>query len=71
MPLSAYPDPVAQASAKALTGAPVFRFGADDLMPQAVENAFWKATLQYVQTPNQLDSILSSMESIAAQSYTS
>ena len=69
--LSAYPDAVAKASAQQLTQASIFRFGADDLMPQAVENAFWKATLQYVQTPSQLDSILSSMESTAAQSYTS
>jgi hypothetical protein len=38
-------------------------------MPQAVENAFWKATLQYVQSPDQLESILTSMESTAAQSY--
>jgi alpha-glucoside transport system substrate-binding protein len=69
--LASYPDAVAKASAQQLTQASVFRFGADDLMPQAVENAFWKATLQYVQTPDQLDSILSSMESTATQSYTS
>ncbi len=69
--LAAYPDAVAKASAQMLTQATTFRFGADDLMPQAVENAFWKATLQYVQSPGQLDSILSSMESTAAQSYTS
>lgn len=69
--LASYPDAVAKASAQQLTQATIFRFGADDLMPQAVENAFWKATLQYVQHPDQLDSILSSMESTAAQSYTS
>ncbi|HVU67712.1 MAG TPA: extracellular solute-binding protein [Ktedonobacteraceae bacterium] len=69
--LASYPDAVAKASAQQLTQATIFRFGADDLMPQAVENAFWKATLQYVQSPDQLDSILQSMESTAAQSYTS
>lgn len=68
--LSAYPDAVSKASAQMLTQAATFRFGADDLMPQAVENAFWKATLQYIQTPDQLDSILSTMESTAAQNYT-
>ena len=67
--LSAYPDAVAQASAKMLTSASTFRFGADDLMPPAVEDAFWKATLSYISNPGQLDSILSDMEATAAQSY--
>ncbi|HLZ23221.1 MAG TPA: ABC transporter substrate-binding protein [Ktedonobacterales bacterium] len=69
--LSAYPDPVAQASAKMLTSATTYRFGADDLMPPAVEDAFWKATLSYISNPGSLDSILSSMESTASQAYTS
>lgn len=69
--LSAYPDSVAQSSAKMLTTASTFRFGADDLMPPAVETAFWKAMLSYIANPGQLDSILSDMESTAAQSYTS
>lgn len=67
--LNSYPDAVARASAEMLTKASAFRFGADDLMPQAVENAFWKAMLSYIQTPNQLDSILSDMESTASQNY--
>jgi alpha-glucoside transport system substrate-binding protein len=68
--LSAYPDPVAKASAQALAAAPIFRFGADDLMPTAVENAYWKATLSYIQDQSQLDSILSMMESTAQSAYT-
>jgi alpha-glucoside transport system substrate-binding protein len=71
VPLSAYPDPVAQASAKMLTQATIYRFGADDLMPSAVENAFWQATLSYIQNPSQLDSILSNMESTAQSNYNS
>lgn len=67
--LNAYPDAVAKASAQMLTQAAIFRFGADDLMPQAVENAFWSAMLSYIQSPNQLDSILSNMEATAAQNY--
>jgi alpha-glucoside transport system substrate-binding protein len=69
--LDAYPDPVSKASAQMLTTATTYRFGADDLMPTAVENAFWKATLDYVQNPSQLDSILSSMESTAQSNYNS
>jgi alpha-glucoside transport system substrate-binding protein len=69
--LSAYPDAVAKASAQMLTSASVYRFGADDLMPPAVETAFWQATLKYIAHPDQLDSILSDVESTAQQSYTS
>jgi alpha-glucoside transport system substrate-binding protein len=69
VPLSAYPDPVAQASAKALTGAPVFRFGADDLMPPPVEQAFWTGCLTYIGNPGQLNSVLSTIEGVAAQAY--
>jgi alpha-glucoside transport system substrate-binding protein len=69
VPLSAYPDAVSQASAKMLTSATTYRFGADDLMPPAVENAFWKAMLSYIGNPSQVDSILSGMESTAAQAY--
>lgn len=67
--LDAYPDPVAKASAQMLTSASTYRFGADDLMPSQVEDAFWKATLSYIQNPGQLDSILSTMESTAASAY--
>jgi alpha-glucoside transport system substrate-binding protein len=67
--LSAYPDAVAKASAQQLAGAAIFRFGADDLMPAAVEDAFWKAMLAFIANPGQLDSILSNMESVATQNY--
>jgi alpha-glucoside transport system substrate-binding protein len=69
--LSLYPNDVARASAKQLTGAGFFKVGADDQMPQVVENAFWKATLTYIQDPTQLDSALSTLESTAQTAYTS
>ena len=71
VPLSAYPDPVAAHSAKMLTGASVFRYGADDLMPPAMETAYWKGMLSYIQNPGQLDSILSGLEASASSAYTS
>jgi alpha-glucoside transport system substrate-binding protein len=40
-------------------------------MPQAVENAFWQATLTYIQNPTQLSSILNTIENTAQQAYTS
>jgi alpha-glucoside transport system substrate-binding protein len=68
---SAYPDQVAAASAKALSSAAIFRFGADDLMPSQVEDAFWKGVVTYIGDQTQLDSVLTQIEGVAAQSYTS
>jgi alpha-glucoside transport system substrate-binding protein len=68
--LSLYPNDVARASARQLTGASIFKEGADDQMPQAVENAFWQATLAYIQNPTQLSSILNTVENTAQQAYT-
>jgi alpha-glucoside transport system substrate-binding protein len=62
---------VAGASAKALAAAPIFRFGADDLMPSQVEDAFWKGVLTYIGDPTQLNSVLTTIEGVAAQAYTS
>ncbi len=68
---SAYPDKVAAASAQALASASIFRFGADDLMPSQVEDAFWKGVVTYIGDQTQLDSVLSQIEGIAAQAYAS
>jgi alpha-glucoside transport system substrate-binding protein len=69
--LSLYPNDVARASARQLTEASIFKKGADDQMPQAVDNAFWQATLTYIQNPTQLSSILNTIENTAQQAYTS
>lgn len=71
VPLDSYVDPVAREAAQQLTTASVFKVGADDLMPTAMENAYWSATLTYISDPTKLDSILSSLESKASQIYTS
>ncbi|GAC1349582.1 MAG: ABC transporter substrate-binding protein [Ktedonobacteraceae bacterium] len=71
VPLSVYSDPVSRAAAQQLTTASVFRVGADDLMPTAMENAYWAGMLTYIGDPTKLDSMLSSLESTATQVYTS
>lgn len=71
VPLSAYSDPVSQAAAQQLTSATTFRVGADDLMPQQMENAYWSGMLTYIGNPSKLDSVLSSLESTANQAYQS
>jgi alpha-glucoside transport system substrate-binding protein len=69
--LTAYPNAVAQASAKMLTTATTFRFGAGDMMPPSVQQAFWKGTLTFIGDQTQLDSVLSGIETTAQQAYTS
>ncbi len=67
--LDAYINPLARLAAEQLTGATVFRFDADDNMPTAVQKAFWKGILVYLQDPSQLESILADIETIAAEAY--
>jgi alpha-glucoside transport system substrate-binding protein len=69
--VSAYPDAVTKASAQQLTSASTFRVGAGDLMPSAMQTAWWQQVLAFIQDTSKLDSILSSLESTAGTAYTS
>lgn len=69
VPVSDYPDPVAQASVTMLTSAPIVKYGAGDVMPSQVQTAMWKGLLTYIQSPDQLDSVLGQIESTAATAY--
>lgn len=67
--LDAYPDELARQSAEMLATATVFRYGAGDIMPSAVQTAWWTGVLEYLQNPNQLDSILQNIENQAVAAY--
>ena len=67
--LDAYPDVLTRAAAQQLTGATLFRFGAGDSIPSAVQAAWWSGVLAYLQNPSQLDSILANIESVAKTAY--
>ena len=67
--LDDYPDVLSRRAAEILTSADVARFDASDLMPEAVNSAFWKGTLDYVQTPNRLNEILQNIERVAQETY--
>ncbi len=69
VPLSVYPNDIARDSAKMLTTASAFRVGAGDLMGGAVQQAFWKGSLEYVQHPDKLDDILKQIEAKAVEQY--
>lgn len=69
VPASAYPDDVARNTAMQLINATTIRLSQDDSMPTAMESAYWKGTLSFIQSPSSLDSILSSLESTAVSVY--
>jgi alpha-glucoside transport system substrate-binding protein len=69
VPFTAYPDPIAKASAESLINAKITRFDGSDLMPEAMNNSFWKATLDYVNNPGSLDSVLRSLDTVQADAY--
>jgi len=71
VPASDYPDQLSQKLAQTLTSAQTPLFSAGDMMPNAMQSAFYKAVLSYVQNPNQLDSILSGLDQTRATTYAS
>jgi alpha-glucoside transport system substrate-binding protein len=66
---SAYPDDLSRQAGAILTGAKITRFDASDLMPEAMNNAFWKAVLDYVNTPANLDTILANLDKVQSEAY--
>jgi len=66
---TSYPDDIAKRSAELLTNAKIFAFDASDLMPTAMNNAFWKAILDYVKDPSKLDSILTELDKVQVDAY--
>jgi alpha-glucoside transport system substrate-binding protein len=54
--------------AETLFGSTVVRFDGSDLMPEEVQRAFWKGTMEYIAGAD-LRTVLQDIESIAAQAY--
>ena len=69
VPLESYPDEIAKKSAEILNNASNFRFDGSDLMPNAMNRAFFDSVVSYIQDPSQLDSILSNLDSVQADAY--
>jgi alpha-glucoside transport system substrate-binding protein len=67
--LDGYPDPLSRRAAEVLRSAEVARFDASDLMPEAVNSAFWRATLDFVQEPRRLGALLARLERVAREAY--
>ena len=70
VPLDAYPDEASRRSAEILANAKTFRFDASDLMPNAMNKAFFQAVVEYVGNPGNLDAILANLDAVQADAYT-
>ena len=69
VPLTAYTDPTAKKIAEALNAAEVVRYDGGDKMPSQMGRAFFKAILDYVQNPSNLDKILEDLDKTQAEAY--
>ncbi|HSO27383.1 MAG TPA: ABC transporter substrate-binding protein [Anaerolineales bacterium] len=65
-----YPDQLTQQIGEMLTEASAVRFDASDLMPEAVNNAFWSGILEFISNPDDLPTILENIETVAQDAYT-
>jgi len=64
-----YPDEISAREAQLLASASIFRFDASDVMPEAMNSAFWQAVLDYTRNPNRLDDILRHLDAVATVVY--
>jgi alpha-glucoside transport system substrate-binding protein len=64
-----YPDPLARQAGQIITDAKIVRFDASDQMPEAMNSAFWRAVLDYIQNPSMLDSILANLDKVQQDAY--
>jgi alpha-glucoside transport system substrate-binding protein len=66
-----YPDDISKRSAALLSSAKSFVFDASDLMPTAMNAAFWTAMLTVTKDPSQLDATLANLDKVQADAYAS
>lgn len=66
---TSYPDDIAKGSAALLSNAKIFAFDASDLMPTAMNAAFWTAVLDYTKDPSKLDTILQTLDKVQTDAY--
>ncbi|MGZ8514388.1 MAG: ABC transporter substrate-binding protein [Candidatus Limnocylindrales bacterium] len=64
-----YPNDILKKAAGDLAAAKLFRFDASDNMPQAMNDAFFKAIVDYTQDPSKLDSVLSNLDDVQSSAY--
>jgi alpha-glucoside transport system substrate-binding protein len=65
-----YPDEVSKRSAEVLANAKIFVFDASDLMPTAMNDAFWKAMVALTNGSKNVDQVLSELDAAQKDAYT-
>ena len=66
---SDYPDDLSRSIAQSMINTKLPEFDAGDLMPSAMQTAYWKAVLDFVGDQSKLDSILATLDKVQADSY--
>jgi alpha-glucoside transport system substrate-binding protein len=64
-----YPDAISNREGELLRSAQVVRFDGSDLMPEAMNEAFWHAMLEFARYPFRVDSILAGLDQVQSQAY--
>jgi alpha-glucoside transport system substrate-binding protein len=64
-----YTDPITKHAADILNKSDIFVFGAGDMMPSAMQAAFWKGCVDFVANPASLDQILATLDSVRTTAY--
>ena len=64
-----YPDTISSREGELLRTAQVVRFDGSDLMPEAMNEAFWHAMLDFARDPSRLDQILAGLDQVQATAY--
>lgn len=69
VPLSAYKDELTKEAARILNEAEIVVFDASDMMPGAMNEAFWAGIVAFINNPANLDRILADLEKVRLDSY--
>ncbi len=69
VPLTAYADPLTREAARILNESEIVVFDASDMMPGAMNEAFWGAVVAFINDPASLDRILADLDKVRADAY--
>lgn len=69
VPVSDYPNPLAQEEATLVANTAIAKYDATDQMPAAMKNAAWADLVKFIQNQGQLDSLLTHLDSVQVTAY--
>lgn len=67
--VTSYPDSISTREGELLRTSQFVRFDGSDLMPEAMNEAFWHAMLDFAHDPSRLDAILAGLDLVQATAY--